>query len=379
MFLSGLRLHSFDGLRGNAVLVVNSLWTALLRCANVRYSVDTMRIITEAQVPSLLLMGECMDVMASALTTLARGGAILPLRPLMRIPQKEGILGMMPAYLETPEALGVKIITVFNGNHGTDYDSHQGVVLLFEAEHGSVIAVIDASSVTAIRTAAVSGVATRLLARDDAHDLCILGSGVQARTHLEAMLLARPVSRVRVWSRSADAARRFASAASAQHGIVVEAMGSASDATRGADIICTTTSAREPILCGEWIAAGAHINAVGSSTPTARELDSNAVVRARLFVDRRESALNEAGDFLIPRREGLLDDGHILAELGELLLGTHPGRGAATDITLFKSLGLAVEDVAAARHIHAKAVQHDIGTTVEMGGRRTSAGSGRER
>ncbi|MEO8336490.1 MAG: ornithine cyclodeaminase family protein [bacterium] len=330
-----------------------------------------MRIITESEVPGLLPMDECMDVMASALSTLARGGAILPLRPLMRIPQKAGILGMMPAYMDTPDALGVKIITVFNGNHGTEYDSHQGVVLLFEADHGSIVAVIDASSVTAIRTAAVSGVATRLLARSDATDLSILGSGVQARTHLEAMLVARPLSRVRVWSRNADSARAFARAASERHGISVEAIASPQQAVEGADIICTTTSAREPILLGEWIAPGAHINAVGSSTSTARELDSAAVSRARLFVDRRESTLNEAGDFLIPKAEGAIGDDHIRAELGELLLGTHKGRASVGEITLFKSLGLAVEDVAAAYHIYERAVERGIGTSVEMGGKRS--------
>jgi ornithine cyclodeaminase len=278
---------------------------------------------------------------------------------------------MMPAYLETPDALGVKVITVFNGNHGTEYDSHQGVVLLFEADHGSVVAVIDASSVTAIRTAAVSGVATRLLARADAHDLCILGSGVQARTHLEAMRIARQVTRVRVWSRNADAARAFARVQSERQEIVVEAMDSAKDAAEGADIICTTTSAREPILNGEWLAPGAHINAVGSSTPTARELDTHAVARAHLYVDRRESALNEAGDFLIPKTEGVIGDEHIRAELGELLLGTKPGRESPSEITLFKSLGLAVEDVAAAHQIYAQAVQRGVGTLVEMGGKRT--------
>ena len=315
-------------------------------------------------------MDECMDVMAGALTTLAKGGAILPLRPLMRIPQKAGILGMMPAYMETPDALGVKVITVFNGNHGTEYDSHQGVVLLFEADHGSIVAVIDASSVTAIRTAAVSGVATRLLARSDAHDLCILGSGVQARTHLEAMLVARPVTRVRVWSRNADSARAFAQAASQRHGVAVEPMDSAKKAAEGADIICTTTSSREPILEGAWISPGTHINAVGSSTSTARELDSAAVVRAKLYVDRRESAVNEAGDFLIPKSEGVVSDAHIRAELGELLVGSHKGRESDDEITLFKSLGLAVEDVAAAHHIYARAVERGVGTSVEMGGKR---------
>lgn len=331
-----------------------------------------MRIITESEVPALLAMDECMDVMAGALSTLARGRAILPLRPLMRIPQKAGILGMMPAYMETPDALGVKIITVFNDNHGTEYDSHQGVVLLFEADHGSIVAVIDASSVTAIRTAAVSGVATRLLARADAHDLCIIGSGVQARTHLEAMLVARPVTRVRVWSRNADSARAFARVAARRHGIAVEAMKSAQEAADGADIICTTTSSREPVLQGEWLSPGAHINAVGSSTSTARELDSAAVARASLYVDRRESALNEAGDFLIPKSEGLIDDSHIRAELGELLLGTHKGRESTDEITLFKSLGLAVEDLAAAHHIYTRAVERGVGTSVEMGGKRST-------
>ena len=329
-----------------------------------------MRLITEAEVPGLLPMGECMDVMADALATLARGGAILPLRHLMRIPQKAGIFGMMPAYMETPDALGVKVITVFNGNHGTEYDSHQGVVLLFEADHGSIVAVIDASSVTAIRTAAVSGVATRLLAREDAHDLCILGSGVQARTHLEAMLVARPVTRVRVWSRNADSARAFARAESERYGISVESVESPRLAARDADIICTTTSAREPILEGDWISPGTHVNAVGSSTPSARELDSAAVVRSQLYVDRRESTINEAGDFLIPKSEGLIGDSHIRAELGELLVGSHKGRASDDEITLFKSLGLAVEDVAAAHHIYARAVERGVGTSVEMGGKR---------
>ena len=329
-----------------------------------------MLLIGEKDVPSLLPMDACMEVMAAALTTLARGGAILPLRPLMRVPQKSGILGMMPAYLGDPDSMGVKIITVFNGNQGTDYDSHQGVVLLFEVEHGSIVAIIDASSVTAIRTAAVSGVATRLLAHEDASDLCIIGSGVQARTHLDAMRVARRIARVRVWSRSAENARRFARTESARCGIDIEVMDTARHAVEGADIVCTTTAAREPVVDGPWLASGAHVNAVGSSTPTARELDSEAMRRARLFVDRRESALNEAGDFIIPRNEGLFGDEHIVAELGEVLTGAHVGRTSPEEVTVFKSLGLAVEDVAAAHFIHAEALRRGVGTSVELGGRR---------
>ena len=330
-----------------------------------------MLIISQSDVPALLPMVECIEVMAGALRTLARGGAVQPLRPMLRLPEQKGILGMMPAYMDSPEALGVKLITVFNGNHGTKYDSHQGVVLLFEATHGTLVAIIDASSVTAIRTAAVSAVATRLLARPDASDLCILGSGVQAHSHLEAMRLVRSIKRVRVWSRDSAHAQGFVRLASSRHGIEVEPMASARDAAEGADIICTTTSSREPVLRGDWIAAGAHVNVVGSSTAAAREVDSAAVARSRLFVDRRESTLNEAGDFLIPRREGVIGDDHILGEIGELLMGTCLGRQTSDDVTIFKSLGLAVEDVAAAHHIYAKAMDRGIGVSVELGGIRS--------
>ncbi len=329
-----------------------------------------MRLISQSEVPALLPMEECMAVMEGALATLARGDAVLPLRPMLRLPDQSGIMGLMPAYLASPAALGVKVITVFNANHGTEFDSHQGVVLLFDTTHGNLLAMIDASSVTAIRTAAVSGVATRLLAREDASDLSIIGSGIQADTHLEAMLLARSIGRVRVWSRTPANARAFAERAGRRHGVTVERASSAREAVDGADIVCTVTSSREPVLEGAWLAPGAHVNAVGSSTATARELDSAAIARASLFVDRRESALNEAGDFLLARADGAVDDTHIRGEIGELLIGGAKGRRTRDEVTVFKSLGLAVEDVAAARHIHATAVARGVGLEVDLGGRR---------
>jgi len=330
-------------------------------------------IVNQSEVPHLLPMNECIEVMAQALMTLGRGEAILPLRPVLWLPEKVGALGMMPAYIGMPKAVGLKVVTVFPGNHGTEYDSHQGAVMLFEAEHGSLLALIDASAITAIRTAAVSGVATRLLARENASDLAILGSGVQARTHLEAMLHARPLRRVRVWSKTPEHVQAFAERESRRHGIRIEPMESAREAVEGADIICTTTSAREPVLRGDWIALGAHINAVGSSVAFTRELDTAAVARARLFVDRRESTLNEAGDFLMPKKEGAIGDDHILGEIGEILLGQIGGRRSAEEITLFKSLGLAVEDLAAAHHIYRKARERGMGTTIEFGGSRNAA------
>lgn len=327
-------------------------------------------LINQSEVVQLLPMDECMSVMAETLSALARGETILPLRPILWLPEKVGALAMMPAYLGNSGALGVKVITVMPGNHGTPFDSHQGVVLLFEHKHGQLLAIVDATSVTAIRTAAVSGVATKLLAREDAGDLAILGSGTQARTHLEAMIHARPLRRVRVWSRHAENVRAFAERESLRHGIVVVPVETAQAAVEGADIICTTTSAVEPVLRGEWISAGAHINAVGSSVAYARELDTAALLKTRMFVDRRESALNEAGDFLFAKKEGALDDEHILGEIGQILIGQIQGRASPEQVTLFKSLGLAIEDLAAVQHIYHKALERNVGVKVELGGAR---------
>lgn len=327
-------------------------------------------IVNQSEVGELLPMDECMDVMADALSALARGEAILPLRPVMRLPEKVGALGLMPGYLANIKAMGLKAVSVFPGNHGTRYDSHQGAVLLFETTHGQLLSVMDATSITAIRTAAVSGVATRLLARAGAQSLAILGSGTQARTHLGAMMEARGIKTVRVWSRNDERATRFAEIEAKRNGIEVRAAATVEEAVAGADIICTTTAAPEPILKGEWISPGTHINAVGSSVPFTRELDSAAVKNARLYVDRRESTLNEAGDFLFAKQEGAIDESHIVGEIGEILLGIVEGRRTPGEITLFKSLGLGIEDLAAANHIYRKAVERGAGVSVELGGER---------
>ena len=220
-----------------------------------------MLIINQSEVRQLLPMRECIEVMAGAFTALARGEAILPLRPVLWLPERVGALGMMPAYLADIRAMGLKVVSVFPGNHGTEYDSHQGAVLLFETGHGQFLA---------IRTAAVTGLATRLLARDDAGDIAILGSGVEARTHLEAMLAVRKARRIRVWSRNEEHARQFATRESRRHAIEVEPVTRAEEAVVGADIICTTTSAKEPVLQGRWLTPGMHINAIGSSVSFTR-------------------------------------------------------------------------------------------------------------
>lgn len=320
-------------------------------------------VISHADVVRLLPMDACIKVMAEALRTTSQGGAVLPLRSMVWMPDRTGMIGLMPGYLDQPRSLGLKVVSIFPGNHAAGYDSHQGVVMLFETQHGTPIAIIDASSITAIRTAAVSGVATDALARADAGDLAILGSGVQAATHLAAMRAVRPLRRVRVWSRNPDHAHAFAQASS----IAVEVMATPRAAVEGADLICTTTAAREPILEGAWLAPGAHVNAVGACFATARELDAAAVARARLIVDRVESARAEAGDFLIAKAEGAVGDDHIAGELGDVLLGRLAGRRAAEEVTLFKSLGIAIEDLASAHYIYTQALATGGGVSVPLG------------
>lgn len=327
-------------------------------------------VLSGTDVRVLLPVPRCIDLMADALLALARHQATVPLRTLLRLPDRSGLLGLMPAHYAPAGVMGLKAVSVMPGNHGSPWDAHQGGVLVFETTHGCPLALVDASAITAIRTAAVSGVATRALARSDAADLAILGSGVQATTHLEAMLAVRSLQRIRVWSRNRGNATSFAAVAADRHGVTVEVSASARDAVRDADIICTTTSAREPILLGEWLAPGAHINAVGSSVRTARELDGAAIACSRLFVDRRESALAEAGDFLLARAEGLVADLHIVGELGEVLAGDAAGRLTAHDITLFESLGLGVEDVLAAWFVQDAARAQGRGKVVALGGER---------
>ena len=326
-----------------------------------------LRVLSYADVVKLLPMHECIEVVERALAATARGGAVIPLRMAIWQPDRTGMIGLMPGVLDEPKSLGLKVVSIFPGNHGTGRDSHQGVVMLFDVESGAPLGLLDAGAITAIRTAAASGAATRVLARADAGDLALLGSGVQARTHLEAMRCVRPLRRVRVWSRNDAHAREFAEREAQRAGIPIEVTRSAEAAVKGADLICTTTAATEPILQGEWLSPGAHVNAVGSSFANHRELDATAVKRARLYTDCRESASNEAGDFLIAKREGAFGDEHLLGELGEVLLGRVPGRRSPDDITLYKSLGVAVEDLAAASFLLQRAAETNCGSLIDWG------------
>ena len=320
-------------------------------------------VLSHDDVRRLLPMDECIELMSQALADLARGQAWQPLRFVVRPPGEQSLMGLMPAHRSAPRpAYGLKTVCIFPDNAARGLDLHQGGVLLFDGETGEPRALVNASAVTAIRTAAVSAVATRALARSDARVLAVLGAGVQARAHLEAMSKVRRFERGRVWSRTRDHAEAFASEGEAP--FPMEVVGSAEAAVRGADVVVTATSAREPIVRREWLAAGAHVNAVGSSIPTTRELDAATVSAAALFADSRESLVNESGDYLFAVEEAGIGPDHIRAEIGEVLTGSGEGRRSAEELTVFKSLGLAVEDLAAAEHVYARAVSENVGTVV---------------
>jgi len=324
-------------------------------------------VLTARDVEHLLPMDACIEVMAEALSALARGEVFQPLRMIVQPPKAHGLMAVMPAHIAGGQpAYGLKAICVFHGNAAKGKDTHQGGVLLFDNETGELLALMNAAAITAIRTAAVSGVATRLLAREDAGTLAILGSGIQARSHLSAMACVRKIRGVRVASRRTDRAQRFAEDLQGRYPFPIQAVETAERAIRGADLIVTATSAAEPVVRRDWIAPGAHLNAVGASLPTRREVDTATMAAASVFVDRRESTLNEAGDYLLAMREGAIGPQHIRAEIGEVLIHAKPGRTAPEEITLFKSLGLAVEDVAVAEYLHRRAQATGAGTWVEF-------------
>ena len=330
---------------------------------------DTL-VINQSEVRDLLPMDDCIGAVRDALVALSDGGAIQPLRPVMWLPDRRGALGMMPGYLQSIGIIGIKTISVFPGNAGTEYDSHQGTVALFDDQTGAMVALIDATEITAIRTAAASAVATDALARPGASVLAILGAGVQGASHIEALPFVRSVDEIRVWSRTAASAERLAASAGDSADVEVRAVGSVAEAVDGADIVCTTTASSDPVLLGDHLEPGMHVNAVGSSVPSARELDGPAVARSRLYVDRRESTLNESGDFLMAREEGFVTDEHILGDIGDVLTGRIAGRRHDDEITLFKSLGLAVEDVAAGHLVYRNALERGVGQRLTIGGRR---------
>lgn len=313
-----------------------------------------IELLDKIQVSSLLPMQECIPLMEKAFLSLEKGEGLQPLRNIMWLPDKTGALGMMPGYSAELNVMGVKMLSVFPQNKKHGLSSHQGVVILFETKTGKPLCMLDADEITAIRTAACSAVATKLLSVKNVDTLAILGSGTQAFRHLEAMLLVRDINHIFLWSRNKINAQKLADLAAEKLNVQSSVMENAQEAVKEADIICTVTASATPVLLGKWIKDGAHINAVGSCTPHTRELDTEAVVKSRIFTDSYESLFNEAGDFLIPKKEGALDETHVLGEIGEVLAGKKTGRLNNSEITLFKSLGISMEDIYAGHYIFSK-------------------------
>ncbi len=292
--------------------------------------------LDEGAVSGLLRVQEVIPAMERALADFSSGRVVQPVRTMLPVAEHEGFLGLMPAY--TGSALGTKLVTFYPHNSGVP--THHATILLFEPETGEPLVTMDGRLITEVRTAAVSAVATERLARSDASVLAIIGSGVQARSHLEALTLVREFREVRVWS------PRRAEAFAREYG--VRAAASAEEAVRGADVVVTATTSPTPVLSGEWLSPGTHVNAVGAPRPDWRELDDELLRRARVYVDSREAAMKESGDVIAA--------GEIFAEIGEVAAGTKPGRRSAEEVTLFKSLGLAVEDVATAELVYRRAL-----------------------
>lgn len=324
-------------------------------------------VLDEHIVTQLLTPAACIEVMSEALMALANGEVHQPLRTGVRPPGAAGLFGLMPAYRSAPIPLfALKEVCVFPGNPARGLDTHLGAVLLHSGETGEVLGIFNAAAITAIRTAAVSALATRLLSRASSATLAIIGTGAQARAHLESIPLVRPIAAIRIAGRSQERAERFVDQHRHVTSIRIEASPSVEEAVRGADIVVTATSSREPILERDWVATGTHINAVGSSVATSRELDGSTVAACSLYVDRRESTINESGEYRSAIAEGAITPDHIVGEIGEVMTGKVRGRESDEEITLFKSLGLAIEDLASAAWLYERATALGVGSWVEL-------------
>jgi alanine dehydrogenase len=331
---------------------------------------DSTLVLSAADVDQLLPVRSCVQVMRRAFGWLAEGAVVQPERLVVTLPGGAGALGAMPALLLEEELMGTKVVSVLPDNRQYGMDSHQGAVLLFDATSGRLLALMDAAVVTAVRTAAVSALATDLLANQDADRLALLGSGTQASLHLAALAGVRPLREARVWSLHPDHAEAFQEREQRLYDFPVVKAASPRECVAGASLVVTATTARAPVLEGAWLEAGAHVNAVGASTPGFRELDDEVVKRARVFVDAREAALAGADDIRLPLEAGTIVPSHLLGDLADLVSARVKGRQSEIDVTLFKSVGLALEDVAAAAYIYRRAVAAGVGLAVPFSHRR---------
>lgn len=324
------------------------------------------RLLTEAQVASLLPMADLIAAMEAALMRFSSGEVLQPVRSVLTVGPQQAYFGLMPAYVADPGQLGAKIVTVFGDNAAKGLPSHLATILLLDADTGALVALMDGRYITEARTAAVSAVSARHMARAEASTLAMLGTGVQARSHVEALALVRPLRDVRVWSPKASSRERFVAEMTGHVPAAIVAADSAEGAVRGADIVMLVTSSPTPVVDDAWVAPGAHVISVGACRPTQREMAPELVARARLVVDSRAAALVESGDVVQGIREGRFTDAHVAGELGEVAAGRVAGRRDGVEVTIFKSLGMAVEDVVAADLVFRRAQAAGAGTELVL-------------
>ena len=325
-------------------------------------------LLSRKDVASVLTMEDCLAAVETAFGELARGKANMPQRTVIKIEDHKGLFLGMPAYIGGDlNALGLKVVTVYPDNP-SEYGEPTifGTLILCDPKTGKCIAVMDAGYLTAVRTGAASAVATKHLAKADARDCVVFGAGIQARKQLEAIQLVRPLHQVQVVDINAEVRDKFCTEMSAELGVEVTATDNIEAAVRESDIIVTASCSPTPVFDGQWLKPGTHINNIGSHSPAARELDTTTVKRSKFVADLKEANLAEAGDILIPIQEGAVTEDHIYADLGELVIGAKPGRENDQEITVFKSCGLAVQDVSSALAVYEAAKAQGVGTEVDL-------------
>ena len=325
-----------------------------------------MLVLSEKQVTSLIDIDELISTLERAHVQYSSGKAVMPVRLVVPLPQIHGRITSMPGFLNEDQSLGMKVVTYFQENPKQNLPAILGTIMLFSVDTGKMIAVMDGSYVTAIRTACASAMATKALANAETPVLGILGAGVQARAHIEALARVRKIERIKIYSPSGAGAAGIKKDLEPIVKIAMDVAGSADEAVFDADLLVTASTAKQPIVRSEWLKAGVHINAVGSHRPDYREIDGATIARAKVVVDSRDAIMAECGDILLAIKENAIDENHIHGEIGEILAGMKSGRNSASEITLYKSVGIAIQDVATAHLVYRKALERGVGTSVEI-------------
>ncbi len=325
-----------------------------------------MLILSEKEVQSLAAVEELIPVLERAHIQYSTGKAVMPVRLVVPLPQIQGRITSMPSYLNEDKALGMKVVTFFPNNLKQNLPQILATVMLFSADTGKMIAAMDGNYITAIRTACVSAMATKALANPESRVLGVLGAGVQARAHIRALTQTRKIAQIKVYDIFEASARQLQESLEKEIGVKIHVVQSAREAVIGADLLVTVTTAKEPIVKAEWLQPGMHINAVGSHRPDLREIDGATLAGAKIVVDSREAIMAECGDILLAIQEKAITANSVHAEIGEVLAGKKPGRTSADEITLYKAVGIAIQDVATAHLIYRKALERNVGTNIEV-------------